>query len=99
MQSKAWRGLFKKDYVKDDGSLIKVSDMLEGVVRKKGEGKKDEDFEKYRIRRAAEKQLLRDYYGGLMIPNEVDFSNPEQPKPKPYVNPARQAKKARKLNG
>ena len=94
MVSKQWRGLFKKDYLKDDGSLIKVSDMLEGNARKEGE-----DYEKYRIRRAAEKQLLRDYYGGLMIPNEVDFSNPEQPKPKPYVNPTRQAKKARKLNG
>ena len=94
MVSKQWRGLFKKDYLKDDGSLIKVSDMLEGNARKEGE-----DFEKYKIRRAAEKQLLRDYFGGLMIPNEVDFSNPEQPKAIPYVNPARQAKKARKLNG
>ena len=40
-------GLFKKEYLKDDGSLIKVSDMLEGDVRKEGE-----DFEKYRIRRS-----------------------------------------------
>ena len=94
MVSKHWRGLFKKDYLKDDGSLIKVSDMLEGNARKEGE-----DYEKYRIRRAAERQLLRDYYGGLMIPNEVDFSNPEKPKPKSYVNPTRQAKKLRKLNG
>ena len=94
MVSKAWRGLLKKDYLKSDGSLVKVSDMLEGNARKEGE-----DYEKYRIRRAAEKQLLRDYYGGLMIPNEIDFSNPEQPKSKPYVNPTRQAKKARKLNG
>ena len=94
MVSKHWRGLFKKDYLKDDDSLIKVSDMLEGNV-----GKENEDYEKYRIRRAAEKQLLRDYYGGLMIPNEIDFSNPEQPKSKPYINPTRQAKKLRKLNG
>ena len=94
MVSRQWRGLFKKDYLKSDGSLVKVSDMLEGNARKEGE-----DFEKYKIRRAAEKQLLRDYFGGLMIPNEVDFSNPEQPKAIPYVNPARQAKKARKLNG
>tara|TARA_B100000902_G_C27095949_1_gene806275 strand:- start:410 stop:694 length:285 start_codon:yes stop_codon:yes gene_type:complete len=94
MVSKHWRGLFKKDYLKDDDSLIKVSDMLEGNVRKE-----NEDYEKYRIRRAAEKQLLRDYYGGLMIPNEIDFSNPEQPKSKPYINPTRQAKKLRKLNG
>ena len=94
MVSKHWRGLFKKDYLKDDDSLIKVSDMLEGNARKEGE-----DYEKYRIRRAAEKQLLRDYYGGLMIPNEIDFSNPEQPKSKPYINPTRQAKKLRKLNG
>ena len=71
-----------------------ASDMLEGNARKEGE-----DYEKYRIRRAAEKQLLRDYLGGLMIPNEWDFTNPEQPKPKPYINPTRQAKKARKLNG
>ena len=62
--------------MKDDGSLIKVSDMLEGDARKEGE-----DYEKYRIRRAAEKQLLRDYLGGLMIPNEWDFTNPEQPRP------------------
>ena len=94
MQSKAWRGLFKKDYLKSDGSLVKISDMLEGDARKEGE-----DFEKYKIRRKAEKQLLRDYFGGLMIPNEWDFSNPEEPKTKPYINPARQAKKARKLNG
>ena len=94
MVSKQWRGLFKKDYLKDDGSLIKVSDMLEGDARKEGE-----DYEKYKIRRKAEKELLRDYLGGLMIPNEWDFSNPQEPKPKPYVNPARQAKKLRKLNG
>ena len=94
MQSKAWRGLFKKDYLKSDGSLVKISDMLEGDARKEGE-----DFEKYKIRRKAEKQLLRDYFGGLMIPNEWDFSNQEDPKPKPYINPTRQAKKLRKLNG
>ena len=84
MVSKQWRNLFKKDYLKSDGSLIKVSDMLEGTARKE-----NEDFEKYKIRRAAEKQLLRDYRGGLMIPNEWDFSNSEEPKPKPY----------RKVNG
>ena len=94
MVSKQWRGLFKKEYLKSDGSSVKVSDMLEGDVRKEGE-----DYEKYRIRRAAEKQLLRDYYGGLMIPNKWNLSNPEEPKPKPYVNPTRQAKKLRKLNG
>ena len=94
MQSKAWRGLFKKDYLKSDGSLVKISDMLEGDARKEGE-----DFEKYKIRRKAEKQLLRDYFGGLMIPNEWDFSNQEEPKPKPYINPTRQAIKLRKLNG
>jgi len=86
-----WRGLFKKDYLKDDGTLIKVSDMLEGDVRKEGE-----DFEKYKIRRAAEKELLKDYLGGLCVPNEI---NPTTGKIIPRINPARQAKKARKLNG
>ena len=94
MVSKQWRGLFKKDYLKSDGSLVKVSDMLEGNARKE-----DEDFEKYKIRRIAEKQILRDYFGGLAIPNRWDFTNPEEPKPIPYVNPTRQAKKLRKLNG
>tara|TARA_B100001113_G_C20598863_1_gene400865 strand:+ start:75 stop:320 length:246 start_codon:yes stop_codon:yes gene_type:complete len=67
MIGKQWRGLFKKDYLKDDGSLIKVSDMLEGDARKE-----NENYEKYKIRRAAEKQLLRDYRGGLLVPNEFD---------------------------
>ena len=87
--SKQWRGLFKKDYVKDDGTRVKVSDMLEGAARKEGE-----DFEKYKIRRAAERELLDDYLGGFMVPNEFD---PITGKIKPRINPARQAKKELKL--
>ena len=70
MVSKQWRGLLKKDYLKSDGSLIKISDMLEGNARKEGE-----DFEKYKIRRSAENQLLRDYRGGLLTPNKFDPIN------------------------
>tara|TARA_X000001036_G_scaffold197810_1_gene186208 strand:- start:2100 stop:2372 length:273 start_codon:yes stop_codon:yes gene_type:complete len=85
-----WRGLLKKDYVKGDGSLIKISDMIEGNARKE-----DENFEKFCIRRSAEKELLRDYLGGLVVPNEF---NEVTGKIVPRINPTRQAKKARKLN-
>ena len=34
-----------------------------------------EDFEKYKIRRSAENQLLRDYRGGLLTPNKFDPIN------------------------
>jgi hypothetical protein len=79
MIGKQWRGLFKKDYLKDDDSLIKVSDMLEGDARKE-----NENYEKYKIRKAAEKQLLKDYLGGLLVPNEFD---PTTGKIKPVRNP------------
>ena len=37
--------------------------------------KSEINFEKYKIRRSAENQLLRDYRGGLLTPNKFDPIN------------------------
>ena len=43
-----------------------------------------------------ENDMVRDRVRGLLVPNEFD---PVTGKIKPRINPTRQAKKARKLNG
>tara|TARA_B100001094_G_scaffold239391_1_gene234919 strand:- start:622 stop:906 length:285 start_codon:yes stop_codon:yes gene_type:complete len=88
--------LLKKDWVTGQDKLgndvlLKVMDMIQGPERLK-----NESYEDFKIRRKAENGLVHDRFAGLLVPNEFD---PVTGKIKPYINPTRQAKKARKLNG
>ena len=88
--------LLKKDWVTGQDELgndvlLKVMDMIQGPKRLE-----NESFDDYKLRQKVENGMVRDRIRGLLVPNEFD---PVIGKIKPRINPARQAKKARKLNG
>jgi len=88
--------LLKKDWItgqdeNGEDKLLKVMDMIQGPKRLE-----NESFDDYKLRQKVENDMVRDRVRGLLVPNEFD---PVTGKIKPRINPTRQAKKARKLNG
>ena len=69
MRSKPY--LLKKDWTITDTdgneSRMKVSDMIKGPKRLKGES-----FDDYKLRQKVENGLLNDYLAGLYTPNTID---------------------------